>query len=376
MSPNLQASFWLRMALQDGDRDVCVRAIEEVYPSTRVEDHIEQGYCSFTLLVSPALVRRAMDQPKSADGDRSSMSSSPFIVQLRPPQHALDEDIARAAGSTYGGIAPDVRSLPCPLPGGLRAYEMSLKKGVPLSTLLSQKPSGTEVDRWHKQIRLVESLASFVGQAWPPFVGKAGPTRHIRADSPMLDDSSWLAQCTGKVGANIERKLGKLSRELPDSALRKRAKKTLEYFMAIEDHPVVLNHGDLIPTNILVDEETWEITGIIDWAEAEWLPFGLCLYGLDHLLGFLDRSSSTAVFRYREGADLLRETFWRKLTRKSPHMEARMKDVTVMRDVGVLLWLGYAWDEGKIDRVVNEVDDMEELARLRAFLYVQDCALA
>jgi hypothetical protein len=192
----------------------------------------------------------------------------------------------------------------------------------------------------------------------------------------MLDGPSWLTDCAGKVGVHIVRKLEKLSRQLPDPALRERATETLDQLMGVEDHPVVLNHGDLIPTNILVDEERWEITGIIDWAEAEWLPFGTCLYGVEHLLGFLDSSSSTLQFRYREDADLLRKIFWKKLVDGRPHIKARIKDVTLMRDVGVFLWLGYAWDEGRIDRVVNEVDDLEELVRLRAFLSVKNRPLA
>ena len=32
---------------------------------------------------------------------------------------------------------------------------------------------------------------------------------------------------------------------------------------------------------------TGQITGIIDWAEAEVLPFGLALYGLENLLGYM-----------------------------------------------------------------------------------------
>jgi hypothetical protein len=38
-----------------------------------------------------------------------------------------------------------------------------------------------------------------------------------------------------------------------------------------------------------------------------------------------------------------------------------------MRDIGVLLWYGYAWDGGAIDRVVNEMDDSVEVVCLRAF---------
>jgi hypothetical protein len=53
-----------------------------------------------------------------------------------------------------------------------------------------------------------------------------------------------------------------------------------------------------------------------------------------------------------------------------PEVETRLEDVRVTRDMGVLLWYGYAWDDGAIDRVVNEADDAVEVVCLRSFLNV------
>lgn len=52
-------------------------------------------------------------------------------------------------------------------------------------------------------------------------------------------------------------------------------------------YPQVLTHGDLCLVNLLVSPSIGRVTGIIEWAEAELLPFGLALYGLDVLLGYL-----------------------------------------------------------------------------------------
>jgi Ser/Thr protein kinase RdoA (MazF antagonist) len=38
--------------------------------------------------------------------------------------------------------------------------------------------------------------------------------------------------------------------------------------------PMVLLHRDLRASNILVDEKSCHLTGVIDWAEAETCPFG------------------------------------------------------------------------------------------------------
>ena len=41
------------------------------------------------------------------------------------------------------------------------------------------------------------------------------------------------------------------------------------------DYPQVLTHGDFSITNILVDKNTFEITGLVDWSLAAVLPFGV-----------------------------------------------------------------------------------------------------
>ena len=71
---------------------------------------------------------------------------------------------------------------------------------------------------------------------------------------------------------------------------------------------------------------------------------------------------------YFNGATQLRKLFWSRFFDAVPESEAQMGDVRVMRDVGVLLWHGIAWDNGAIDRVVNDGEDVEELVKLRAFL--------
>jgi hypothetical protein len=109
---------------------------------------------------------------------------------------------------------------------------------------------------------------------------------------------------------------------------------------------------------------------LVDWAEAEYLPFGTCLYGLEHLLGYLSPALSglEPTWTYYDGATQLRKLFWTRLVEAVPELGIRMDDLKVIRDVGVLLWHGIAWDDGAIDRVVNEVDDVEDVTKLRAFL--------
>ncbi|KAF1947537.1 hypothetical protein EJ02DRAFT_449705 [Clathrospora elynae] len=304
-----------------------------------------------------------------------------FIVQLRPASHALDLNIVRAASSTYLALAPTIRPLDLVLPGTLCAYEMEKLDGTPFSRL---QPRNTALDAvTHAKLeQLITSFADFVAQGWrcASKLHMSPTVRTSRADSPMDNTSDMLSQCPGKVGSSIIHRLEKMAAELPDACLRERAEMTLAAMQHMTNYPIVLNHGDLIPSNILVDKETWEITALVDWAEAEYLPFGTCLYGLELLLGYFcppppaSPEADTVVldttpkFMYFDNARQLRQHFWTRLLEAAPDLHISENEVRVMRDLGVLLWHGIAWDDGAINRVVNETDDVEELTRLRAFL--------
>ena len=352
------------------DRDICLKAVRDRYEDCEVEEFGEQGYCSYSLLVTPPKVAFARENTRHQATAKVECEDEPaLIVQLRPPQHALDLSIVRAASTAHPALAPTIEDLDLSLPRGICAYEMRKIDGTPLSRL--QQHGHSLDDSAEKRLeRLITSFADLIAQSWHSPQKINHITRTVRADSPMDERPSMLAQCRGKVGSTIVSRLERLASELPDAYLRERARDTMRTINGMEDYPVVLNHGDLIPSNILVDQNTWEITGLVDWAEAEYLPFGICLYGLEHLLGTisLDPAKSVPKWTYFNGATQLRKLFWSRFFNAVPESEARMGDVRVMRDVGVLLWHGIAWDNGAIDRVVNDLDDVEELVKLRAFL--------
>lgn len=362
--------FWTRHGFEDECREKCMRVLQDVYGVYTVEEFGEQGFCSFTALATPL-----RDEGTTFENDTGKGDGTELIIQLRPVQYALDLDIARVASATYWPLAPRIRCLDLDLPGGLQTYQMQRLHGTPFSQL---KPCWQTLDSGtHQRIeRLVTSLARIIAQSWPGSSKQITLSRDMRADSPMEDLPNMLSRCTGKVGSSIISRLRKLALELPDAQLRDRAQSTLEAIRGIVDYPVMLNHGDFIPPNILVNEDSWEITGLVDWAEAEILPFGTCLYGLEHLLGFMDiplsdgcsQPNRRPVYKYFDNAAKLRERFWIRLLDAVPELRRRVDDVKVMRDLGVLLWRGIAWDNGAINRVVNDVDDAEELACLRAFL--------
>jgi hypothetical protein len=57
-----------------------------------------------------------------------------------------------------------------------------------------------------------------------------------------------------------------------------------------DEYPQVLKHGDFSKTNILVNPDTYEITGIVDWSIATVQPFGMELDCLFLMTGCMDLS--------------------------------------------------------------------------------------
>jgi hypothetical protein len=365
-------SFWGRIILEEEVWAICLGAVQRRYDGYTVEELEYQGYCSVTLLLHTRKEHiKSQDRNNRNEHPPNSGVSEQLIVQLRPAQHALDLDITWAASEMYKPLAPTVRAVDVQLPGNLRAYEMSRAKGVPLSRLQLNEPRYS--DALEKEETLITSFASIIAQNWPKTSRTKRRDSVLRPDSSIHHEPTMLSQCRGKVGSRIVHKLEDLADNLPDLWLRQRARTAVTELCKVEDYPIVLNHGDLIPSNILVNESTWNITGLVDWAEAEHLPFGTCMYGLEYLLGHLHAASQDpdgSGFVFCDNAPQLRSLFWTRLLELVPELVDRLEEVRLMRDVGVLLWHGYAWDEGAIDRVVDDLNDAEELTKLRAFLSV------
>lgn len=56
------------------------------------------------------------------------------------------------------------------------------------------------------------------------------------------------------------------------------------------DYPQILAHGDFTKSNVLVNPDTYEITGIVDWSLASVQPFGIELDCLYLMTGCMDLS--------------------------------------------------------------------------------------
>ncbi|KAL2074326.1 hypothetical protein VTL71DRAFT_8104 [Oculimacula yallundae] len=316
-------SFFLRSGLTVQDRLDCYAFVEKLYPNSRISPASCQGYCSMTMFV----------------GDD-------VVIQFRPLQYRLDLRITSAARNIYGTFAPETRYIATLPASGLLVYNMERVGGISFMDLRASKHDGGIPI--HLRARLCTNFAAFLSKSW-----------HKGTKRP---------EALGMVGRSIRTRLQSLCTDLP-LRFRPKAQYILANLPHIEALPWVLTHGDIVAANIMVKPSTGSLTGLVDWAEAEVLPFGVCLYGLEELLGEM----TPCGFQYIPEARRLRNVFWVELERRIPDLRQShvLKAVKLARDLGVLLWHGIAFDDGAIDRVVQEGRDTEEIRRLDSFLDIQ-----
>lgn len=400
-------AFFRRCGLSPDTRYRCHALVWNLFPGASIEEAKPQGFCSYTLCVGY---------------DR--------IIQFRPPVHRLDIALAEAARDVYGALAPetqlltvmqplksdllraneshssgdkrpvdeavvleDERSSACSLDvismariSGVSLAELraSSSSSSPSSSSTSTKKSLTPAQLHQQRGSIISHFARVIATGWTH--GRRRPV----PDDPIADCPRLHLLPTGRVGRSLRWRLEQMDARLP-----RRFRPVVGGILDRLDEivgglPWVLTHGDIVPANMMtvvqaaaVANETTTTTstagtsivlsGLLDWAEAEYLPFGVGLYGLEELLGETDASG---WFSYYPDERELRGLFWRRLEAELPCMDLRAGShlrglVAAAHTLGVLLWHGFAFDDGKLDRVVEEGRDAEEIRRLELFLQVE-----
>ncbi|KAI9764808.1 MAG: hypothetical protein M1840_008077 [Geoglossum simile] len=318
--------FFQRQSLAKSDRLECDSAAQQLFPKESVSPSPTQGYCSYTLLVGKTKV-----------------------IQFRPEKFRLNLDITDAATLVFGDIAPETRYRGKLRTCGLLVYVMDRVPGSSYKDIRITTPIIVDERHWSRQLRLCGDFARFLTLSW-----------HGRSKIPSS------ISLYGKVGPQIDSRVQQLCDGLPPR-FSQRAKHVQRHLHLLLSLPLVLNHGDIVDSNIMLDPSTGTLTGLVDWTEAEMLPFGTCLYGLEELLGFMTPSG----WVYYQRSNELREAAYRKLLEEIPELQQNtglLEAVAVARDLGVLLWHGFAWDDGAIDRVVADSTDEREIMYLETFL--------
>ncbi|KAF9639161.1 hypothetical protein BFW01_g10058 [Lasiodiplodia theobromae] len=487
---NNDNDFFARNKLSKLDKLMCDDIAQSLlaaqgYERSSPPRYAWQGWCSYSVLLTQT-------KNDTTDRNGSGKRATDILLQFRPPRHAVDSKVLALARAVYGDervprlvYAADVLLWPRAVPPARELFFSSAARAkreevmamdrlcVTATTLLPGVPyavvqpgrsgrrrrSGRKVVLTREELgwqrEVVRGFAGFVARGWTGGAGADdgvgyGLGEHASSQQQQQQQQVSVSSLMNASGGGsslcdrIPAKLAQLCAQLPTLALRERAEDVRKKYAEMGlDHcggdncsnsrrpslPLTLNHGDLVPGNILVDGATGRLTGVVDWAEAELGWWGLPLYGVEFLLGFVESrrrcrrrspSSSSKVpgreendvdeeaadaddtpgvawgaeakggggggtlggsegttrafeWTYYAQAEELRRLFWEEVEREIGgvfgELEVR-RAVEVVRDVGVLLWFGFAWDDGKVDRVVDEVDDPREVLLLETFLGV------
>jgi hypothetical protein len=180
--------------------------------------------------------------------------------------------------------------------------------------------------------------------------------------------NSWMNRLGGPSGyclADLQEKLDILSHRLPSrfTGVISKLHEELPVIFA-PTYPLVLNHGDLCEMNIIVNPVIGGITGVVDWAEAKILPFGMSLWGLQNMLGVMNSTG----WHYYENSSKLEALFW-DIFHKSVGMISNddIRAIKTAEQVGLVIRYGFTWEDGAFERAVTEKDS--SIRYLDAFLH-------
>ncbi|KAJ5614031.1 hypothetical protein N7528_007685 [Penicillium herquei] len=195
-----------------------------------------------------------------------------LIVSLREVGSTLDTAVTQLAKSIHGDLVPQASfhgEMPDSNPS-LLVYTMPYLPGI---TCL--EAFGPNLDMKPEE----EAKHLYFARCW---------------SSPQPVD----CQVQNGVQEELHRRLTKVKSTHCESVLPHATILELERSLPVlfqQTYPQVLTHNDLSQTNILVNEKTYEITGLIDWSLAKVLPFGMELETLILATGYMEPKNGTLI---------------------------------------------------------------------------------
>jgi aminoglycoside/choline kinase family phosphotransferase len=125
---------------------------------------------------------------------------------------------------------------------------------------------------------------------------------------------------------------------LPDR-FRPLIQQSLDSLPAIFSLPMVLLHRDFGICNIMVNEDSCHLVGVVDWAESEITPFGLNLYSIQQLISTAHLKDGW--MRYGHYA-VLEDAFWSTFSAEAGGLaQETVEIVKAARVMGLLLSRGF-----------------------------------
>ncbi|KAI0004021.1 hypothetical protein F4779DRAFT_600598 [Xylariaceae sp. FL0662B] len=302
-------------------RSACDAAAKELVGGDVVPVAV-QGVCSYTVYAGPNL---------------------DSVVQFRLRSLRLNLETVTLAGKVHGDLAPKVSfkgQIGDDVDGGVREpldiYVMTRVRGVShLDFVLGHNlpENSPEYFAWRKI--LVTDVARFFALAWK---------------NPQDVSQAYLDGLRGK----YEKELRLLLTALPER-FRPIIQRSLNLIPAIFSLPTVLLHKDFGTCNILVDNTSCHLVGVVDWAEAEIGPFGLNLHSIQPLMSKFHLKNGWT--RY-DDYDALQETFWGVFREEVGGLSDEViRVIKAARVVGLLMSSGFTCRLANMPKPVPIRDD-------------------
>lgn len=138
---------------------------------------------------------------------------------------------------------------------------------------------------------------------------------------------------------------------------------SLDSLPMIRSLPLVLLHKDFGSCNIMVDEKTCSIVGVVDWAEAKIEPFGLNLHSHQRLISQIHRKKDW--IRLGDYVDL-EEVFWSAFSKEAGGLsDGTLRAIKAARIVGLLRSCGFTGRLANASKPVPIQDDEEGAYNMR-----------
>ncbi|KAF4547157.1 Hypothetical protein D9617_56g096200 [Elsinoe fawcettii] len=246
------------------------------------------------------------------------------VVQFRLRSLALPLETVHLARQIHGSLVPQTTAMGC-LGGSddkqdVLVYVLDRAQGITRLEFILACPF-SEASQEYRQLRLslLKDIGCFFAQSW---------------NNPQEVPSLYKE----RLHVMYIKELGQLVQVLSED-FQPLIERCLAELDAIMDLPQVLLHKDFGDCNIMVHPQFYQLTGVIDWAEAEICPFGQNLHRIEHLMGKVDLK--TGWHRLVDHA-ALSDAFWTSFLTAAIGVTGDMlHTIKTARVMGVLLAYGF-----------------------------------
>ncbi|KAI9708821.1 MAG: hypothetical protein M1820_003776 [Bogoriella megaspora] len=244
------------------------------------------------------------------------------IVQFREQSALLDINMLALVKNIHGDIVPSCSELGTigdPKRAQLVIYDMDRLSGENFIIARSSFTSS-------QLLSTVNSLAKIFAQSWQNGTPKL---------SYSVNQSVIEAECYARFKY--------LAEAIPQRFQQAVTEAQAALPMLLNgSYPLVPTHGDLNEMNILVDPSNGEITGIVDWSDASFQPFGFSLYAVENVLGNMGSDG----WKWFDSANDIRNSFWTVLQEQTGLSGDQIRLIKLAGKAGILIRYGIAFDSG------------------------------